>query len=413
MILFLSNFKSTVLLSFLICASCGNPAKNTTAQTENTLEIPTETAPEKIMVAANRTAIYLPLIKGKKIAVVANQTSVLYKDTGYTHLVDSLLSLQIDIKKVFSPEHGFRGKADAGEKVKDGLDTRTGLPIKSLHGKNRKPTPSQLNDIDLVLFDIQDVGVRFYTYIATMQLVMEACAEAGIPVLVLDRPNPNAHYIGGPTMKAEHTSFLGMTKIPLVYGMTIGEYAQMINEEGWLTDGKKTDLTVIPLENWSRNIAYHLPIRPSPNLPNDTAITLYPSLGLFEGTNVNAGRGTEFQFQRYGASFLDSTKYDFSYVPEPNFGSKYPKEEGKTCYGSDLSRTARMNEFTLKWIIEAYQNCTDKSKFFLTDGFTKHAGTTKLQEQIEAGLSETEIKATWQADLEEFQEIRRKYIIYK
>jgi len=181
MILFLSNFKSTVLLSFLICASCGNPAKNTTAQTENTLEIPTETAPEKIMVAANRTAIYLPLIKGKKIAVVANQTSVLYKDTGYTHLVDSLLSLQIDIKKVFSPEHGFRGKADAGEKVKDGLDTRTGLPIKSLHGKNRKPTPSQLKDIDLVLFDIQDVGVRFYTYIATMQLVMEACAEAGIP----------------------------------------------------------------------------------------------------------------------------------------------------------------------------------------------------------------------------------------
>ena len=412
MMLFLSNFKSTVLLSFLICASCGNPSKNTTVKTEHTVEIPAETPPEKIKVAANRTEVYLPLLRIKKIAVVANQTSVIFNEKGYTHLVDSLLHLRMDIKKVFAPEHGFRGKADAGENVKDGTDTRTGLPIKSLHGKHRKPTQAQLKDIDLVLFDIQDVGVRFYTYIASLQLVMEACAEAGVQVIILDRPNPNAHYIGGPTMEAEHTNFLGMTTIPLVYGMTIGEYGKMINEERWLANGKKADLKVIPLENWSREMEYHLVIRPSPNLPNDTAVTLYPSLGLFEGTNINAGRGTEFQFQRYGASFLDTTKYDFSYVPKPNFGSKYPKEEGKTCYGLDLSKTPRMNQFTLKWILEAYKNCTDKSKFFLTDGFTKHAGTTKLQKQIEEGLSEAAINLTWQADLEKFDKIRKQYLIY-
>ena len=412
MMLFLSNFKSTVLLSFLVCASCGNQAKNTAVKSENNVETPSAPAREEIVVAANRTEAYISLLQDKRIAVVANQTSVIFKEEGYTHLVDSLLSLQIDIKKVFAPEHGFRGKADAGEKVMDGVDTQTGLPIKSLHGKNRKPTQAQLKDIDLVLFDIQDVGVRFYTYIATLQLVMEACAEAAIPVLVLDRPNPNAHYVDGPTMKAEHTGFLGMTEIPLVYGMTIGEYAQMINEEGWLSGGKKVDLNVIPLRNWSREMEYHLHIRPSPNLPSDTAITLYPSLGLFEGTNVNAGRGTEFQFQRYGAYFLDSTKYAFSYVPKPNFGSKYPKEEGKTCYGADLSKTARMSEVTLKWILDAYKNSVDKSKFFLTSGFTKHAGTTKLQKQIKGGLSESDIKATWQADLEKFEKIRAKYLMY-
>lgn len=413
MILFLSHFKSTVLLLFLIGASCGNPDKNTTAKKEHTVAVTATTTTKNIIVAANRTTAYLPLLKGKKIAVVANQTSVIFKKEGHRHLVDSLLALQIDIKKVFSPEHGFRGKADAGEKVKDGVDTATGLPILSLHGKHRKPSQAQLKNIDIVVFDIQDVGVRFYTYIATMQLVMEACAEANIPVLVLDRPNPNAHYVDGPTMEAEHTNFLGMTEIPLVYGMTIGEYAQMINKEGWLADGKKADLTVISLENWSRNMEYHLPIRPSPNLPNDIAISLYPSLGLFEGTNINAGRGTEFQFQRYGASFMDSTAYDFKYVPKPNFGSKYPKEEAKICYGKDLSKTSRMQEMTLKWIIDAYQNTTDKSKFFLTSGFTKHAGTTTLQKQIEAGLSEAEIKATWQPHLEKFQKIRQRHLMYK
>lgn len=412
MMLFFSSIKSTVLLSFLVFTSCGNTTKETKENIAQTTDSITVAKANPVMVAANRTALYLPMLIGKKVGIVSNQTSVIFKKNGHTHIVDSLLNLQIGIKKVFAPEHGFRGKADAGEKVKDGLDTQTGLPIISLYGKNRKPTNTQLSDLEIVLFDIQDVGVRFYTYIATLQLVMEACAENDIPILVLDRPNPNAHYVDGPTMEAQHIGFLGMTQIPLVYGMTIGEYAEMINEEGWLEKGKKANLTVIPLENWSRETDYILPIRPSPNLPNKTAITLYPSLGLFEGTKVNAGRGTEFQFQRYGASFMDSTQYDFSYVPKPNFGSKYPKEEGKTCYGRDLSGLPKMNTVSLQWILDAYKNTTDKSKFFNTSGFTKHAGTELLQKQIEAGLTEEEIKKTWQPYLTKFKKIRAKYVKY-
>ncbi|MGN7514563.1 MAG: exo-beta-N-acetylmuramidase NamZ family protein [Allomuricauda sp.] len=403
----LSRFKSTVLLLFLVFSACKGQQKEIISASDAKTEV---FAP--IKVAANRTEVYLPLLQGKKVGIVANPTSVIFKGKGHTHLVDSLLSLGVDIKKVFAPEHGFRGKADAGEHVKDGVDTQTGLPIISLYGKNRKPSQEQLSGLDVVVFDIQDVGVRFYTFIASLQLVMEACAENNTPIMVLDRPNPNGHYVDGPTMMKEHTSYLGMNTIPLVYGMTIGEYAQMLNGEGWLENGNKADLTVIELENYTHDSEYHLPIRPSPNLPNDTSITLYPSLGLFEGTNVNAGRGTEFQFQRYGASFMDSTAYDFSYVPEPNFGSKYPKEEGKICYGRDLSKTSRMNEVTMEWIIDAYNNTLDKSKFFLTSGFTKHAGTPLLQKQIEEGLSNEEIKATWQNDLESFKKIRQKYLIY-
>ncbi|WP_405416116.1 exo-beta-N-acetylmuramidase NamZ domain-containing protein [Maribacter sp. Asnod1-A12] len=410
--LFLSNFKSTVLLWFLVLATCGNETKEQAITTSATDEPLIEQEAKEIIVAANRTEAYLPLLKGKKIAVVANQTSVIFKSGGHTHLVDSLLSLDVDIKHVFAPEHGFRGNFDAGEHVNNSKDIKTGLDLISLHGKNRKPSQEQLEGLDLVVFDIQDVGVRFYTYISTMQLVMEACAEKGIPVLVLDRPNPNGHYVDGPTMEAANTSFLGMTKIPLVYGMTIGEYANMINEENWLKGDKKADLTVIPLENWTHESFYSLPIRPSPNLPNDISITLYPSLGMFEGTNINAGRGTEFQFQRYGASFLDSKVYDFTYTPEPNFGSKYPKEEGKICYGKDLSKAERMGEVTMDYIIDAYTNCVDKSKFFLTSGFTKHAGNDRLQKQIEAGATNSEIKATWQDDIIKFKKIRAKYLLY-
>ncbi len=412
MMLFLSNFKSTVLLWFLVLATCGNETKEQAITTSPTDEPQIEQEAKKIVVAANRTEAYIPLLKGKKIAVVANQTSVIFKPEGHTHLVDSLLSLNVDIKHVFAPEHGFRGNFDAGEHVNNSKDIKTGLDLISLHGKNRKPSQEQLEGVDLVVFDIQDVGVRFYTYISTMQLVMEACAEKGIPVLVLDRPNPNGHYVDGPTMEAANTSFLGMTEIPLVYGMTIGEYANMINEENWLEGDKKADLTVIPLENWTYESFYSLPIRPSPNLPNDTSITLYPSLGMFEGTNINAGRGTEFQFQRYGASFLDVKVYDFTYIPEPNFGSKYPKEEGKLCYGKDLSKAERMNEVTMDYIIDAYTNSVDKSKFFLTSGFTKHAGNDRLQKQIEAGATNAEIKATWQDDIEKFKKIRAKYLLY-
>lgn len=403
----LSRFKSTVLLLFLVFSACKGQQKETFSASETTSE-----ASAPIKVAANRTEVYLPLLEGKTVGIVANPTSVIFKEKGHTHLVDSLLSSGVDVKQVFAPEHGFRGTADAGEHVKDGVDTQTGLPIISLYGKNRKPSQEQLSELDVIVFDIQDVGVRFYTFIASLQLVMEACAENDVPIIVLDRPNPNGHYVDGPTMMQEHTSYLGMNTIPLVYGMTMGEYAQMLNGESWLENGKKADLTVIELENYTHESEYHLPIRPSPNLPNDTSITLYPSLGLFEGTNVNAGRGTEFQFQRYGASFMDSTAYDFSYVPEPNFGSKYPKEEGKTCYGKDLSKTPRMDEVTMEWIIDAYNNTLDKSKFFLTSGFTKHAGTPLLQKQIEEGLSNEEIKATWQDDLKDFKKIRAKYLIY-
>jgi uncharacterized protein YbbC (DUF1343 family) len=292
------------------------------------------------------------------------------------------------------------------------MDTRTRLPLISLYGKNKKPSKELLEELDVVVFDIQDVGVRFYTYISTLELVMEACAENNKPIIVLDRPNPNGHYVDGPTMMKEHTGYLGMNTIPLVYGMTMGEYALMLNGEKWMENGIKADLTVIELENYTHDSEYHLPIRPSPNLPNDTSITLYPSLGLFEGTNVNAGRGTESQFQRYGASFMDSTAYDFSYVPKPNFGSKYPKEEGKICYGKDLSKTPRMNKVSMEWIIDAYNNTLDKSKFFLTNGFTKHAGTPLLQQQIEEGMTNEEIRATWQNDLKEFKMIRAKYLIY-
>ena len=409
---FMSGLKNTLFLWFLWLMACGNVG--------NQKSIPaSEVAPkeEAIVVAANRTTEYLKYLSGKKVGIVANPTSVIFKDPfnnqeGYTHLVDSLLALKVDVKKVFAPEHGFRGQADAGEAVKDGVDTQTGLPIISLYGKNRKPEAAQLEDLDIVLFDIQDVGVRFYTYIATLQLVMEACADSNIPVLVLDRPNPNGHYVDGPTMEKEHQGFLGMTPIPLVYGMTIGEYATMINEEGWLEGGLKADISIITLENYTHQKTYSLPIRPSPNLPNDQSINLYPSLGLFEGTHVNAGRGTEFQFQRYGAPFLSKEHFTFTYTPEPNFGSKNPKHKDELCYGEDLGEHPHMDSVSLKWLITAYQQCEDKSKFFKTSGFTKHAGTAALQSAIEAGLEEKEIRNSWKSDLDRFKKIRAKYLLY-
>ncbi|WP_019668259.1 exo-beta-N-acetylmuramidase NamZ family protein [Eudoraea adriatica] len=418
---FLSRFKNTFLLWLLILTACGNNLKKD--KDSAALELPKtiELQDSAIVAGANSIEEYLPRLRGKKVGVVANQTSIIFKNNSpgespsnaFTHLVDSLLLLNIDIEKVFAPEHGFRGMADAGEHVKDGMDAKTGIPIISLYGKNRKPTSSQLEGLDIVVFDIQDVGVRFYTYIATLQLVMEACAEKGIPVLVLDRPNPNGHYVDGPTMEIAHKGFLGLTPIPLVYGMTIGEYANMINNEGWLEKGIKADLAVIPLRNYSHNSDYKIPVRPSPNLPNEVAINLYPSLGLFEGTNINAGRGTESQFQRYGAPFLDSTAYDFSYVPKPNFGSKNPKHSEKKCFGKDLSSWPKMNEVSLQWLIDAYHNASDKKLVFNSSGFTKHAGTEKLQQQIEAGLSEKEIRESWQKDLDKFRKIRSKYLLYK
>ncbi len=414
---FLSAFKNTFFLLVLLIYACGRPqdksARTAANETETTRSIETP----GIVVGANRTDQYLNLVRDKKVAIVANQTSVIFTNNSsekpaYTHLVDSLLSMGVNIVKVFAPEHGFRGRADAGEVIKDGVDKKSGLAVVSLYGANKKPTPDQLADLDLIVFDIQDVGVRFYTYIATLQLVMEACAEADIPIIVLDRPNPNAHYVDGPTMKLEHRGFLGLTPIPLVYGMTIGEYAVMINEEGWLEGDMTANLTVIDLLNYKHESIYELPIRPSPNLPNAKAVNLYPSMGLFEGTNINAGRGTDFQFQRFGAPFLDSEYFEFSYTPTPNFGAKKPKHKDVLCFGKDVSGSDRLSGVRLQWLIEAYQHCTDKGQFFNTANFTRHAGTEDLQKQIENGKTEEEIKAGWKKDLDAFKLVRAKYLVY-
>jgi len=376
---------------------------------------------KKIIPAADQTEKYIPLLKGKKVVVVANQTTVIQKAKGksgkekvsFIHLVDSLLSLNINIVKVFAPEHGFRGKADAGEHVSNHKDIKTGLPILSLYGKNRKPGPEQLEGIDLVVFDIQDVGVRFYTYISTMTYVMEACAELDIPVIILDRPNPNGHYVDGPILEMEHKSFVGMHPVPLVYGMTIGEYARMVNGEKWMKNGVKCNITIIPLINYTHNSEYSLAIRPSPNLPNSQSINLYPSLGFFEGTIINAGRGTEFQFQRYGAPFFpqDGTPDDLTYTPQPNFGSKNPKFKGELCYGVDLSKTEKQNTVNLKWLVDAYHK-TPKEKEFFGNSFTIHAGTLQLQKQLESGKTAEEIRASWQKDVTKFKKVRSKYLIY-
>jgi uncharacterized protein YbbC (DUF1343 family) len=409
----LTAFKNTflvLLLAFMACGRCGG--------SESGPEPPAQAAPDTaLVVGANRTEAYFERLRDVDFALVANQTSVIFTpsdpDRPWVHLADSLLSAGLNLKKVFAPEHGFRGLVDAGEKVPDGRDPNTGLPVLSLHGANRKPTPEQLEGLDLVLFDIQDVGVRFYTYIATLQLVMEACAEAGIPIVVLDRPNPNLHYVDGPVMERQHRGFLGKTEIPLVYGMTIGEYARMINEEGWLEGGLKADLTVIPIARYSRRTRYVLPIPPSPNLPNDQAVRLYPSLGLFEGTHVNAGRGTSLQFQCFGAPFLLGSHFDYTYTPESRPGASQPKQLGQACHGRDLSRVPPPDAVDLTWLIEAFMHREAGSQFFKTEGFTKHAGTAALQRQIEAGQSADEIRGGWEGPLQAFKKIRAKYLIYE
>jgi uncharacterized protein YbbC (DUF1343 family) len=392
-------FKNTVLFSFFIIFSC--QAQDNSANVESL-----ETGAEQIQT-------YLPLLKDKSVAVVANQTSVIANEKGgFTHLVDSLLNLEINVKIVFAPEHGFRGKADAGEIVNDSRDTETGLPIISLYGKHKKPTEEDLKGIDVVVFDIQDVGVRFYTYISTLHYVMEACAEQNIPMLVLDRPNPNRHYVDGPVLEDVHKSFVGMHPVPVVYGMTIGEYAKMINGEGWLKNSISCDLIVIKLKNYNPDKIYELPIKPSPNLPNAKSINLYPSLCFFEGTNVNAGRGTDMQFQVFGSPFLDKDIFDFQYTPQPNEGAKYPKHQGVICYGKDLRNAESLSSINLDWLIEANQNSSKNIKFF-NPFFAKLAGTGKLEGQINSGMSAKQIKASWQKDLDDFMKIRATYLLYK
>lgn len=364
-----------------------------------------------IKTGADQLEVYLPVLQHKNIAIVANQTSVINK----THLVDSLLSLRLKLNKVFCPEHGFRGDAEAGAKIENKIDTKTGLPIISLYGENKKPKKEDLKGLDVVIFDIQDVGVRFYTYISTLHYVMEACAENNILLLILDRPNPNGYYIDGPVLNPKFTSFVGMHAVPVVHGLTIGEYAMMINGEKWLQNQINCKLNVIKVRNYKHSDYYILPIKPSPNLTNMNAVYLYPSLCFFEGTVVSIGRGTNTPFQIVGHPLFENTDYNFTPVSIKGM-SENPPYKNQICYGYDLSEfsvsiirsEAKLNLF---WLIDSYKRLSAKTKFF-NDFFDKLAGNDLLRKQIIEGKSEDEIRKTWEIDLKKFKEIRKKYLLY-
>ncbi|MEN0047584.1 MAG: DUF1343 domain-containing protein [Bacteroidota bacterium] len=368
---------------------------------------------QKIVVGAEQMSQYLPMLRGKSIAMLVNQTSTFEE----THLVDTLHNLGINIKAIFAPEHGFRGKEDAGAKIEDGKDSKTGIPIISIYGKKKKPSAESLTGIDLVVFDIQDVGARFYTYISSMHYVMEACAENNVDFMVLDRPNPNGHYVDGPIREHKFKSFVGLHPIPVVHGMTVGEYAQMINGQGWLAGGKKVKLDVVLCKNYDHKKFYELPVKPSPNLPNIRSIYLYPSLCFFEGTAVSVGRGTDTQFQVYGHPKYPLGVYEFKPIPMP--GAKYPKHKDQLCKGyslvnlpmRDLQKQAALD---LNYVIGFYRNFPDKDQFFNSNNFFDLlAGTDQLRKQIQAGKSEAEIRASWEVGLEEFKKMRKEYLLYK
>ncbi len=398
-------FKNTVLFLFAAVSSCGNSV----ASAAKINETPSETkavVQKPILTGADNSAAYLPLLKNKRVGIVTNQTGIL---TSGEHLVDFMLQKNVNVKNIYAPEHGFRGTADAGELIVDGKDSKTGLTIISLYGDNKKPKPEQLKGIDVIIFDLQDVGARFYTYISSLHYVMEACAEQKIPVIILDRPNPNGNLVDGPLLEKEFTSFVGMHPIPVLHGMTIGEYGKMINGEKWLPRNLQCELTVIPCLNYNKSMKYSLPVKPSPNLPNDQSVNLYASLCFFEGTNVSVGRGTNKQFQIYGSPFLPAS--DFSFTPAPNLGAKDPLYNGVQCFGQDLSGHVPVNRLEIQWLLAAYSQTIDKSKFF-NPFFTKLAGTKKLQQQIESGISEKAIRESWSADLRDFKIIRKNYEIY-
>ncbi len=363
----------------------------------------------EVLTGSERSELYLDQLQGKRVGIVSNQTSILTHSQNI-HVVDFLLSKGILVKKVFVPEHGFRGTADAGEKVDSSIDSKTGLPIVSLYGNNKKPTAEQIKDLDVVIFDLQDVGVRFFTYISTMHYIMEACAENEKKVIIFDRPNPNGNYIDGPVLKSGYESFVGMHPIPVVHGLTVGELAKMINGEKWLKNDLQVDLEVIPVGNWDHSKSYNLPVKPSPNLPNDLSIRLYPSTCFFEGTVVSLGRGTLFPFQVYG--YPDPKFGEFTFTPVSIDGmSKTPPLQDKLCYGRDLRNEPINHQFTLQYLIEAYNKSGMREKFF-NNYFNTLSGTDQLKKMIMEGKSEGEIKASWSSDLEKYKSIRAKYLIY-
>jgi len=372
--------------------------------------------PEKssLLVGASRLDLYIPLLNGKRVGIVANATSTI----GQTHLVDTLMSLKVKVVKVFAPEHGFRGDHGAGDKVADSKDQKTGLPLISLYGKNKKPSPEMFADLDIIIFDIQDVGARFYTYISTMHYVMETAAETNKKVIILDRPNPNGFYIDGPVLEKEFSSFVGMHPIPVVHGCTVGELAQMINGEGWLAGAKKCDLTVVPVLNYSHKDFYELPIAPSPNLPNMSAIYSYPSLCFFEGTIVSVGRGTDLPFQSFGHPGDVSGVYSFT--PKDIKGVAVdPTFEGQLCKGHDVSIFGDFyfkshHQLYLEWLVSSYSVYTGEDPFFLSSGFfNKLAGNSQLKKDIEAKKTVEEIRSTWTSGLENYKKMRKKYLLYQ
>lgn len=387
----LTYFKSTFLFAFLTLLFMGNPCCG------------------QILPGAQQTDLYLPFLKNKKVGVVAHAASQIYLQQGKsTHLIDTLLAHEVFVIRIFAPEHGFRSREDNGALIKDEIDSLTQLPIISLHGKNKKPQPEQLQDLDIIVFDLQDVGARFYTYLSTLHLVMEACAENNLPLLILDRPNPNGHFVDGPVLEDHYKSYLGMHPIPIVHGLTLGEFAQMINGEGWLEQGIQCDVRVVKTEGYTHKNSYNLPVRPSPNLPNAIAINLYPSLCLFERTVVSIGRGTELQFQIYGHPLFEG---DFSFTPQPNFGAKYPKLEGEKCLGKNLQQHPYLERFEIKWLLETYAQFPEKESFFMSR-FAYLAGTEQLEKQIKNGWTENAIRASWEPQLSHFKKLREKYLLY-
>jgi uncharacterized protein YbbC (DUF1343 family) len=365
-----------------------------------------------IKTGAEITSEYLNLLKGKRVALVVNQTSIIGKKL----LVDSLLTLKVDIKKIFAPEHGFRGEAEAGKKLGNYVDRSTGLPVISLYGEHKKPTAEDLENIDIVIYDIQDVGVRFFTYISTLHYVMEACAESNKELILLDRPDPNGFYVDGPVLQKEYSSFVGIDPVPIVYGMTAGEYATMLNGEGWLAKGEKCALIVIRCEGYNHKSQYTVPVPPSPNLTSMAAIYLYPSLGLFEGTLISVGRGTDMPFEVIGKpDFKDG---DTVFTPRSIPGrAEDPPYKNTICHGVILTRFANdfikaSNEIYLFWLVGFYKNETHKDKFF-NPFFDKLAGTGELRKQVEEGKTPDEIHKSWKPALDNFKKIRAKYLLYE
>lgn len=381
--------RNLIIIYAILCYSCSNTAQE---------------QPPQLRTGAEQTTAYFSLLKNKNVGLTVNHSSLV----GTTHLTDTLIASSIRITKVFTPEHGFKGTVSDGQEI----NYENGeLPFQliSLYGSNKKPTATQLDSLDVMVFDMQDVGTRFYTYISTMHYVMEACAENDIPVIILDRPNPNGSYVDGPVLDTAFQSFVGMHPIPIVHGMTIGELAQMINGEGWLKNGLTCDLTVIPIKNWNHSMPYSLPVKPSPNLPDDLSISLYPSLCLFEGTVMSVGRGTDHAFQHIGHPEYPDTTYSF--FPMAREGAKWPPYEDQRCYGKSWIGQSPSYHFTLQPLIEAYQTMNLNTTFF-NSYFKRLAGNDVLQQQIQSGMTEEAIRSTWEADLNDFKTKRKNYLLY-